>query len=194
MGNGISRSAAPSRPLSHVIQCPHTPQHHQMIQPIGGRAPVSQRRRPPQRTPTPEATPAEAIPPIASTTSLERRVAAMLAMYQPFAGEPVVVAVSGGADSLSLLGALLALCAQSHPQAPGEIVVATFEHGLRGAAGQADARWVADFAAEQGVRCVVGQGDTHALARREHRSLEDAARRLRYAFLREVAAEVGAQY
>ncbi len=155
---------------------------------------MSQRRRPPQRTPTPEATPAEAIPPIASTTSLERRVAAMLAMYQPFAGEPVVVAVSGGADSLSLLGALLALCAQSHPQAPGEIVVATFEHGLRGAAGQADARWVADFAAEQGVRCVVGQGDTHALARREHRSLEDAARRLRYAFLREVAAEVGAQY
>jgi len=104
----------------------------------------------------------------------------------------VVVAVSGGADSLCLLGALLALRATGRPGAPGQIVVATLDHGLRGEAGVADARWVADLAARLGLRCVVGQVDAHARARADHLSLEDAARRLRYAYLRRVAREVGA--
>jgi len=121
------------------------------------------------------------------------KVALALATHRPFAPDaPVVVAVSGGPDSLCLLGTLLALQRAKHAAAPGELVVASFDHGMRGAASAADAQWVADFAAARGLRCVVGQGEALALARDERLSLEDAARRLRYAFLRRVAAEVGA--
>lgn len=112
------------------------------------------------------------------------------------AGATVVVAVSGGADSLCLLGTLLALrsMTRSGTAIPlvGDIVVATLDHGLRGAAGAADARWVRELAASLNLRCFSEQVDTRAWARARHLSLEDAARRLRYAFLRRVASEVGA--
>jgi tRNA(Ile)-lysidine synthase len=112
------------------------------------------------------------------------------------AGATLLAAVSGGADSLCLLGTLLALQSVAWPGAPrlvvGEVVVATLDHGLRGAAGAADARWVAELAASLGLRCSAEQVDTRAWARANHLSLEDAARRLRHAFLRRVARDVGA--
>lgn len=108
------------------------------------------------------------------------------------AGATIVVAVSGGADSLCLLGTLLALRDSGAASAPGEMIVATLDHGLRGEAGDADARWVAALATSLGLRCVSGQVDAQERARASHLSLEDAARRLRYTFLRQVAQEVGA--
>ncbi|MBF6590502.1 MAG: tRNA lysidine(34) synthetase TilS [Ktedonobacterales bacterium] len=109
------------------------------------------------------------------------------------AGATVVAAVSGGPDSLCLLGALQALRARGHPLAPGALVVAHLEHGLRGAAGEADARFVAEVAAALGLRSVLERAAVAAEARATHRSLEDAARRVRYAFLRRVAAELAAE-
>lgn len=108
------------------------------------------------------------------------------------AGATLVAAVSGGADSLCLLGTLLALRESRHPLTPGRLVVAHLDHGLRGEAGAEDARFVAAFAAEQGLECVVERADVGALARAEHRSIEDAARRARYAFLRRAARDTGA--
>jgi len=108
------------------------------------------------------------------------------------AGVMLLAAVSGGADSLCLLGTLLALRERGHPLAPTAIVVAHLDHGLRGEAGAADARFVAELAGQLGLRSVSERADVVALARQTHRSLEDAARRARYAFLRRVAAEVGA--
>ncbi len=108
------------------------------------------------------------------------------------AGVTLVAAVSGGADSLCLLGTLLALRERGHPLAPTAIVVAHLDHGLRGEAGAADARFVAELAGQLGLRSVSERADVPALARQTRRSLEDAARRARYAFLRRVAAEVGA--
>jgi tRNA(Ile)-lysidine synthase len=122
--------------------------------------------------------------------STVRRAVEEHALWPP--GATIVAAVSGGPDSLALLGTLLALRARGDPRAPGEIVVAHLDHGLRGEASAADAAFVAAFAAERGLRCVVGREDVRSLARREKRSLEDAARRARYGFLRRVAAEVGA--
>src|SRR6476659_863416 len=107
---------------------------------------------------------------------VERAVAAAVRrrrLWKPRAR--VVVAVSGGADSLCLLGALLALRAQGVAIAPGEIVVAHLDHGLRGAEGREDAAWVAAFAREQGLRFVGDSVDVAALAKQERRSLEDAA-------------------
>ncbi len=107
-------------------------------------------------------------------------------------GDTLVVAVSGGQDSLCLLGALLALRERAHPAAPGELIVAHLDHGMRGDDSAADAAWVAAFAARLGPRCVVETADARADARRMRRSLEEAARHLRYAFLRRVRAETGA--
>jgi tRNA(Ile)-lysidine synthase len=107
-------------------------------------------------------------------------------------GARLVVAVSGGADSLCLLGALLDLREQGERHAPGELIVASLDHGLRGATGADDATWVAALAEELGLRCVTSAVDTKALARARHLSLEHAARLLRYHFLRDVARSAGA--
>ena len=112
------------------------------------------------------------------------------ALWPP--GATLLAAISGGADSLCLLGMLLMLRAAGGPAAPGEIIVATLDHGLRGAAGVDDARWVTELAARLGLRCYSERVETGAYATSQRLSLEDAARRLRYAFLRRVAREVGA--
>jgi len=109
-------------------------------------------------------------------------------------GATLLAAVSGGADSLCLLGTLLAL--RDHGPAsvaPGGVVVAHLDHGLRGESGAADAEWVRSFCNGLGLRTIVERTDVPAIASAEGRSREDAARRARYAFLRRVAAQVGAQ-
>jgi len=124
---------------------------------------------------------------------VERAVAAGVERLRLWpANATLVAAVSGGADSLCLVGVLDALSARKSSTAPGEIVIAHLNHGLRGAEGRADAAWVEAFAREHGLRFVGETVDVAAIARRDRRSLEDAARLTRYAFLRRVAAEVGA--
>ena len=94
-------------------------------------------------------------------------------------GDAVVVGVSGGPDSLCLLHVLHRLS----PQLDLRLTVAHLHHGLRGADADADARFVADVARAMGLPCVEGRADVRALAAREGRSLEEAARLARYAFL-----------
>ena len=60
----------------------------------------------------------------------------------------LVVGVSGGADSLALLFALLELRDESDR---GALHVAHVEHGLRSAEGRADASFVEDMARTQGL-------------------------------------------
>ncbi len=118
---------------------------------------------------------------------LDARVLAYIRQHHLIAcGETVVVAVSGGADSLCLLHVLLAL----RPTLQGALHVAHLDHALRPAAG-ADAAFVAAHAAALGVPCTVERRDVAALARERRLSLETAAREARYAFLRQVAAQIG---
>jgi len=125
---------------------------------------------------------------------VEGAVAAAVARHGLWSpGATVVVGVSGGADSLCLLGALLALRERGHPLAPGTIVVAHLDHGMRGTQAREDARWLGELSQGLGVPCVAERLDVPALAKQQRRSLEDAARRARYAFLRRVAAEQGAE-
>lgn len=104
----------------------------------------------------------------------------------------VVVGVSGGADSVCLLHILKHLCAPDGEFPQVNLHVAHLDHKMRGEAGQADAQFVADLAAQWGLVCTIRHEDVPALARQERRSLEDAARRARYCFLRQVAQETGA--
>ncbi len=118
------------------------------------------------------------------------RAAQRHALWTP--GARLVVAVSGGADSLCLLGALLALRDRGHRLAPGEIIVAHFDHGLRGEESSADARFVQQVAAEVGAPFVLGQPDV-PYSTELRVGIEDWARRTRYAFLRRVAVEYEAE-
>lgn len=103
------------------------------------------------------------------------------------AGEGVLVAVSGGVDSVVLLCVLHALASARG----GRLVVAHFNHLLRGTASDADARFVKRTARRLGLECVVEAGDVRALARARGWSVEMAARELRHAFLARTAQRLG---
>ncbi|OLE05649.1 MAG: tRNA lysidine(34) synthetase TilS [Ktedonobacter sp. 13_1_20CM_4_53_11] len=101
----------------------------------------------------------------------------------------IIVAVSGGADSLCLLHVLNRLCG-SRPEAryPAVLLhVAHLNHKLRGEASYQDAAFIVQLADSWGLPVTIGEIDVPALARQEGRSLEDAARTARYRFLRDVA-------
>ena len=96
------------------------------------------------------------------------------ALLRPGAG--VVAAVSGGPDSVCLLHYL-----SRRAKALGFPLAAVHvHHGLRGAAADRDARFAVVLANQLGVANGVHMVDTKTLARKEKRSLEDAARVLRY--------------
>jgi tRNA(Ile)-lysidine synthase len=99
----------------------------------------------------------------------------------------VVVAVSGGPDSLCLIHLLHGLCGPGKRFPGVQLQAAHLNHLLRGTDSDHDARAVARTMGDWGIPCALGQVDVQALARREKRSLEDAARIARYHFLREVA-------
>ena len=105
------------------------------------------------------------------------------------AGSRVLVALSGGADSVALLHLLRGLEAQ------GELVVAGaahLNHLLRGADADQDEAFCAALAARLNIPFVAERIDVAELARREKRSVEDAARLARYAFLERAADRLGA--
>ena len=99
---------------------------------------------------------------------------------------PLCVAVSGGADSVALLHALVRLRAWLGAKPPYGLAAAHFHHGIRGAEADADEAFVADLCASLGVPLRVGRGDAPAESARTGESLEMAARRLRHGFFRDV--------
>jgi tRNA(Ile)-lysidine synthetase-like protein len=101
----------------------------------------------------------------------------------------VVVAVSGGPDSLALLHALHTLRRQLRV----DLHVAHLDHGLRGAEAQADAQFVAECAEAWGLPCTVEAVDVAALARAWQMNQYAAGRAARYALLARVAHMIGAQ-
>jgi tRNA(Ile)-lysidine synthase len=98
-------------------------------------------------------------------------------------GSPVIVGVSGGADSLCLLHALHALA----PDHEWRLHVAHLNHQLRGDEAQADADFVRDIAQHWSLPYTIESRDVAAFARHDKLSLEEAARQVRYGLLLEVA-------
>lgn len=101
------------------------------------------------------------------------------------AGERLAVGVSGGADSVALLLLLLEL----REKLGIVLSVAHLNHKLRGAASDADEKFVARLAANLGLVFHVESVDVAAKAKREKANIEDAARRARYDFFSRLAAE-----
>jgi tRNA(Ile)-lysidine synthase len=102
-------------------------------------------------------------------------------------GGEVIVAVSGGADSLCLLHVLHQLCGPGKRYAAVHLHAAHLDHQLRAGASEQDAASVERVVSAWGLPFTCGKIDVPAFARSEHRSIEEAARLARYHFLREVA-------
>ena len=96
----------------------------------------------------------------------------------------LVLAVSGGGDSMALLHGAARLVERG--TRPWRLAVAHLDHGLRDDSAD-DAAFVADAARSLGVAIHLDRTDVRSLARSEGRSIEDAAREARYRFLDRVA-------
>jgi tRNA(Ile)-lysidine synthase len=117
---------------------------------------------------------------------LEQRVLASIRDQRMMgAGDRVAAAVSGGADSVALLGIL----ARLRGKLGITLSVAHFDHGLRGLESDRDAAFVADLARAHGLELFSERADVAAEARRNRWNTEDAARRLRYAFFRRIVEQ-----
>ena len=90
----------------------------------------------------------------------------------------LLVAVSGGVDSVVLLDILA--------RTDNEIVVAHFEHGIRGHESRNDAEFVLLLSKKYGYECMIGHGDL------TQNASEEMARNARYEFLRAEAKKRGA--
>ncbi len=101
--------------------------------------------------------------------------------------ESVLVAVSGGIDSIVLLVVLSELESDFNL----ELSVAHLDHGLRGESSAEDAEFVRSRARELGYEARVDRRPVKPLAEEENLSLEEAARSVRYDFLRETAEKRG---
>jgi len=115
-----------------------------------------------------------------------------LGLFQPFfqPGMRVAVGLSGGADSVALTCALAARASEL-----GIVLSAAhLHHGLRGAEADRDQEFAAGLARTLGLTFHTRVVDTSAEAARDEalgkgrESIEEAARRLRYAWFRELMA------
>jgi len=120
--------------------------------------------------------------------SLIQRTVRHKELFEP--GAKIVVAVSGGPDSVCLLHILYLLSSQWELG----LEVAHFEHGLRGRESRDDARFVEKLSNDFGLGFSIEHGNVSAFADREGIGIQEAARILRYDFLERVRADTESTY
>lgn len=103
------------------------------------------------------------------------------------ANDKVLIAVSGGADSVVLFDLFTKLKARYGLT----LGAAHMDHGLRGLESETDRAFVERLAQNAGETCHSEYRDVKAFQRKHRLSLEDAARRVRYDFLFETADKHG---
>ncbi|HUJ17812.1 MAG TPA: tRNA lysidine(34) synthetase TilS [Nitrospirota bacterium] len=103
-------------------------------------------------------------------------------------GDRVVVAVSGGPDSVCLLAIL-------HTMAKNlglSLHVAHLDHMFRGEESAEEAQFVADLSKKLGIPSTSERFDVPAFCRERGLSAQEGARKVRYGFLEQVAHDTGA--
>jgi tRNA(Ile)-lysidine synthase len=117
-------------------------------------------------------------------SDLSKRVQAAITAHRLLdRGGRLLVAVSGGVDSMVLLDVLESLASKHR----WRLAVAHFNHQLRGRSSDADQRLVQRTAKRLGLKCVTGAADVRAHAEGRGVSIEMAARELRHRFLATIA-------
>ena len=125
-----------------------------------------------------------------SKVGLESKVLDLIRRYGLITRkELVLVAVSGGADSVCLLDVL----AKWRKELGIKLHVAHLNHQLRGDESEADAEYVSNLAGSLGIPVTIDSQDVAAYRTERKCSFEEAAREVRYAFLAGVARRVGAK-
>jgi tRNA(Ile)-lysidine synthase len=104
-------------------------------------------------------------------------------------GDHILVAVSGGMDSVSLLHVLMAL----RERLDIELTVCHLNHSLRGEESLRDEEFARRLASDLGLAFEVRREDVKSIARERKGSLQEVARAARYAFFEETAQRVGAE-
>lgn len=102
----------------------------------------------------------------------------------------LLLAVSGGADSVALLRAVHTVMQGQG----GELFVAHVNHRLRGAESDADEAFVAELCRRLGVPLEVCRVDVERAAQQQGDGIEAAARGERYRFFRSLAHRLGADW
>lgn len=102
-------------------------------------------------------------------------------------GDNIVIACSGGPDSLLLLEFFLSIKDKWNLK----IRAAHFEHGIRGDASKADADFVEKYCLLRDIPFSVDSADVPAYAKENKMSVEAAARKLRYEFLYNISQNMG---
>jgi len=97
----------------------------------------------------------------------------------------IVIAASGGADSTALVEALFRI----RPD-PVRLIVAHYNHALRGEESDADQAFVESQAARLGIACIIKRANQTDVSNRS----ENHLRKLRHQFLKEVAASHHARW
>jgi len=103
----------------------------------------------------------------------------------------VALAVSGGADSVAMAHLLVRLAQQGRLSCG--FMMAHINHHLRGAASDADERFVQSLAASLGVPFMAVSAEVRGYAATHKLSIETAARRLRLAALADIARQHGCE-
>ncbi len=109
-----------------------------------------------------------------------------------YGGMRLLLAVSGGADSVALLRLVVDVWGRDPRARVDDLVVAHFNHAVRGAASDDDEQWVTQLSKSLGLCCHTGRhqvDDTDSTTRTDEQSL----RRMRHRFLRSCAYRVGAR-
>jgi tRNA(Ile)-lysidine synthase len=104
-------------------------------------------------------------------------------------GDHLLVAVSGGPDSVALLWMLVLLSSEYELR----LTTAHLNHGLRGAEAQEEEAFVHSLCAGMGITCISNTVDIRALRKGRGKSLEEIGREERYRFLEETAQTCGAK-
>ncbi len=101
-------------------------------------------------------------------------------------GSEIVVAVSGGVDSVVLLDTLVVLAEKNYYR----LIVAHYNHNLRAEESDKDEEFVKALAKSYGLTFHCSQGRVKQYAEKKSLSIEESARILRYMFLERVARNV----
>lgn len=102
-------------------------------------------------------------------------------------GEKIVVAVSGGVDSVVLLNSLINI----KDLLKLSLVVVHFNHELRGKESNEDEEFVTNLAKQYGMECYIERANTKLIAENQKLSTQEAARNLRYAFFSKIRTSLG---
>ena len=103
-------------------------------------------------------------------------------------GSTILVALSGGGDSMALLSVLEKLAQERDLH----LHAAHFNHQLRGEESQRDETFVTEWCEKRNIPLIIGQGDVAQEAKAQGKGVEETARAMRYGFLTQAAQDLGA--